>query len=145
MAGFGPPPSENKRRRNADTFEGFETTVPTDSGEELRGPELPHAALYGPQTIAWYDTWRRSPQSAAFLPTDWQRLLMLAPLVDAYFLEPSTKLLAEIRLNEGLLGATHTDRLRARIKVEAPKPKPAAPPAGVADLTSRRRRLTDAS
>lgn len=144
MAGMGPPPSEHKRRRNADTFEGQGVTVPAD-GDALRGPELPHAALYGPQTVAWYETWRASPQAAVFVPTDWQRLIMLAPLVDAYYLEPSTKLLAEIRLNEGLLGATHADRLRARIKVEQPKPAPSAPPAGVADLTSRRRRLTDAS
>jgi hypothetical protein len=28
--------------------------------------------------------------------------------------------LAEIRQNESLLGATHTDRLKARIKVEQP-------------------------
>jgi hypothetical protein len=143
MAGNGPPPSENKRRRNADAYEGHEVTVQSDA--EVRGPELPHAALYGPQTLAWYETWRRAPQAAAFIGTDWQRLIMLAPLVDAYYLEPSTKLLAEIRLNEGLLGATHADRLRARIKIEQPKPQPSAPPAGVADLTSRRRRLTDAS
>jgi hypothetical protein len=67
---------------------------------------------------------------------------MLAPIVDAYWLEPTTKLLAEIRLNESLLGATHVDRMRARIKVEAPKP---TTPAGVTDLTSRRRRISDAS
>jgi hypothetical protein len=143
VAGMGPPPSENRRRRNADTFEGYESAVVSDA--EVRGPDLPQADLYGPQTIAWYETWRRAPQAAVFVPTDWQRLIMLAPLVDAYYLEPSTKLLAEIRLNEGLLGATHADRLRARIKVEQPRPESKSPPAGVADLTSRRRRLTDAS
>lgn len=143
MAGMGPPPSENKRRRNKDEFEDQAVTVSADA--EVRGPELPHAALYGPQTIAWYETWRRAPQAAAFVGTDWQRLHMLAPLVDAYYLEPSSKLLAEIRLNEGLLGATHVDRLRGRIKIAQSKPQPSAPPAGVADLTSRRRRLTDAS
>ncbi|MFP3990662.1 hypothetical protein U9R90_24995 [Streptomyces sp. E11-3] len=143
MAGHGPPPSERKVRRNADAFEDQAVTVEADS--ELHGPELEHAKLYGPRTRAWYETWRRAPQAAAFVGTDWQRLQMLAPLVDAYWLEPSTKLLAEIRLNEGLLGATHADRLRARIKIEQPKPERAQAPAGVADLTSRRRRLTDAS
>jgi hypothetical protein len=143
MAGHGPPPSEHKRRRNKDEFADQAVTVEADA--EVRGPELPHGALYGPQAIAWYETWRRAPQAAAFIGTDWQRLIMLAPLVDAYYLEPSTKLLAEIRLNEGLLGATHADRLRARIKIEQPKPAPTQQPAGVADLTSRRRRLTDAS
>ncbi len=144
MAGFGPPPSETKRRRNADTFE--DQAVIVEAGAEVRGPELPHAALYGPQTITWYETWRRAPQAAAFVGTDWQRLHMLAPLVDAYFAEPSTKLLSEIRLNESLLGATHVDRLRARIKVEQPKPAPTATPAGVSDMNvARRKRMTDAS
>jgi hypothetical protein len=32
--------------------------------------------------------------------------------------------LAEIRQNESLLGATHVDRLKARIKVEAEAPRP---------------------
>lgn len=66
---------------------------------------------------------------------------MLAPLVQAYFAEPTTKLLAEIRLNEGLLGATHADRLRARIKVEQPRARSAK----VTDMASRRRRVSDAS
>lgn len=144
MAGNGPAPSENKRRRNKDEYEEHAVTVADDG--DVYGPELPHAALYGPQTLTWYETWRRAPQAVAFIGTDWQRLVMLAPLVDAYYLEPSTKLLAEIRLNEGLLGATHADRLRARIKVEQPKPEATKAPAGVADMTAaRRKRMTDAS
>lgn len=141
MAGFGPPPSGRKRRRNADTFEGQGVTVTADA--EMRGPELPSAEGYLPQTVAWYETWRRAPQAAAFVGTDWQRLAMLAALVDEFFAQPSVKLLGEIRLNEGLLGATHVDRLRARIKVEESEAEDQ--PTGVADLTSRRRRLTDAS
>ncbi|WP_181785082.1 phage terminase small subunit [Streptomyces phytophilus] len=144
MAGHGPPPSENKRRRNKDEFEEQAVTVVADG--ELYGPELPHAKLYGPQVRAWYETWRRAPQAGAFVGTDWQRLHMLAPLVDEYYLEPSTKLLAEIRLNESLLGATHVDRLRGRITVEHPKPTPEAAPAGVADIkAARRKRMSDAS
>jgi len=141
MAGFGPPPSGRKRRRNADTFDGQGVTVA--ASDEVRGPELPGADGYLPQTVAWYETWRRAPHAAAFVGTDWQRLAMLAALVDAFFEQPTAKLLGEIRLNEGLLGATHVDRLRARIKVE--EPESLEQPAGVADLTSRRRRLTDAS
>lgn len=144
MPGYGPPPSENKRRTNKDEFEEHAVTVADDGG--VHGPELPHGVLYTPRTVDWYETWRRAPQAAAFVGTDWQRLQMLAPLVDEYFLEPSTKLLAEIRLNESLLGATHVDRMRGRIKVEQPKPQSHAAPAGVADMTeARRRRMTDAS
>lgn len=145
MAGHGPPPSENKRRRNEDEFAEHAITV-ADEGV-VHGPELPGAGEYGPRTVDWYETWRRAPQAGAFTGTDWQRLAMLAPIVDAYWAEPSTKLLAEIRLNESLLGATHVDRMRARIKVEAPRPRaPESPAAGVTDMTeARRRRMTDAS
>jgi hypothetical protein len=140
MAGTGPPPSESKRRRNKDEFADHAVAVEDDG--ELYGPELPHADLYGPRTVSWYETWRRAPQAGAFTVTDWQRLHMLASIVDEYWLEPSTKLLSEIRLNESLLGATHVDRMRGRIKVQPPK---TVTPAGVTDLTSRRRRISDAS
>jgi hypothetical protein len=144
MAGHGPPPSENKRRRNEDEFAEHAITV-ADEGV-VHGPELPGAGEYGPRTVDWYETWRRAPQAGAFTGTDWQRLAMLAPIVDAYWAEPSTRLLAEIRLNESLLGATHVDRMRARIKVEAPRPAAPAAAAGVTDMTeARRRRMTDAS
>lgn len=141
MPGFGPPPSENKRRTNKDEFEEHAVTVSDDG--EVHGPELPYSRLYTPRTLDWYETWRRAPQASTFTVTDWQRLNMLAPIVDAYWLEPSTKLLGEIRLNESLLGATHVDRMRGRIKVEQSKPRPTA--AEVTDLTSRRRRISDAS
>jgi hypothetical protein len=142
VAGHGPPPSENKRRRNEDEFADHAITVADDG--DVHGPALPDE--YGERTAAWYETWRRAPQASAFTGTDWQRLAMLAPIVDAYWAEPSTKLLAEIRLNESLLGATHVDRMRARIKVEAPRPRAPEQPAGVTDMTAaRRRRMTDAS
>lgn len=143
MAGMGPPPAANKRRRNADTFAEAVVTVSADA--EVEAPELPDRDQYSANTVRWYDTWSSAPQAAAFTATDWQRLHMIAPLVDAFWAEPSTKLMSEIRLNESLLGATHLDRMRARIKVEAPAPEQAGPAAGVSDLTSRRRRLTDAS
>lgn len=142
MPGYGPPPAENRRRRNADTFEESAVTVPADGACDA--PKLPNARKYLAATRDWYAAWCEAPQAAAFLRTDWQRLHMLAPLVDEYWREPSTKLLSEIRLNESLLGATHVDRMRGRIKVEQPKAKPSSS-TGVSDLDSRRRRLTDAS
>jgi hypothetical protein len=143
VAGFGPPPSESKRRRNKDEFEDHAVTVATDDVAD--SPELPGADEYSARTRAWYETWRRAPQASIFTVTDWQRLHMLAPLVEEYWREPRKELLSEIRLNESLLGATHVDRMRGRIKVEPPKPTSPKPPANVADLTQRRRRLTDAS
>lgn len=143
MAGMGPAPSENRRRRNADTFAADKTTVTADG--RTRGPALPDG--YGHMTAAWYSTWRKSAQAQTFTPTDWQRLLMLAPLVDRYFDAPDVKLLTEIRQNESLLGATPLDRLRGRVTV-APKPAPerkssTSRPAGkVTAIGDRRARLT---
>jgi len=144
MPGFGPPPAENKRRRNKDEFE--DSAVSVSASPVTGAPDLPDAGMYCPQTRAWYETWRQAPQAAVFTVTDWQRLHMLAPLIEAFWQEPSTKLLAEIRLNESLLGATHVDRMRARIKIEQPMQEPANGPGQVTDMTAaRRKRMIDAS
>lgn len=143
MPGMGPPPAEHKRRRNADTFEEGAVSVPADV--QVDAPALPGADGYREATLAWYATWCRSPQAAVFTVTDWQRLHMLAPLVEEYFGKPSTKLMAEIRISESLLGATHVDRMRGRIKLEKAK-SPTGRPGKVADMTeARRKRMTDAS
>lgn len=135
MAGNGPPPKETRRRRNADTYADVQARVVDDG--EVRGPELP--GEHSSYVREWYEQWRRSPQAASFVNTDWQRLHMLAPLVGLYALEPSPKLLGEIRLNESLLGATHVDRLRARIRVERePEPEEAG---GVTSLDRYRAKL----
>lgn len=143
MGGMGPPPAEKKRHRNKDTF--TEGTVTVSADAPVEAPELPDFEDYSTAVLRWYNTWASSPQAALFTPTDWQRLHMLAPLVQEYFAKPSTKLMSEIRLNESLLGATHLDRLRGRIKIETSKPAQGQP-AGVADMTeARRKRMTDAS
>lgn len=131
----GPPPKENRRRRNADAYAGQEVTVAQAGAVEA--PPLP-----GRQSAAvkrWYETWCSSPQAQTFTVTDWQRLHMLAPLVARYFRMPDKALMAEIRLNESLLGATHADRLRARIKVEK---QPTEVPEGVTAIQAYRDRLT---
>lgn len=151
MAGNGPAPSENRRRRNKDTYADVKTTVPAKSAT-LRGPTLNDAAgatqmeLFDRLGVTelvqdWWDTWRRSPLAEAFLDTDWSRLKMMVPLVATYYARPTYSALGEIRQNESLLGATHVDRLKARIKVERPGDKPKAPPAGVTALDAYRRDL----
>ena len=124
MPGMGPPPSENRRRVNADTFTPTDTVA---ADGRTRGPAL--KGDYSAATRAWYATWRKSPQSLVFTATDWQRLTMLARVVEAFFDSGDVKLLTEIRQNESLLGATHVDRLRGRLKVnQSTKPGPAAAP-----------------
>ncbi len=145
MPGNGPPPAEQRRRRNADTYADVRTTVAAGSST-LRGQPLEvvlpgHAFGDADELVRrWWDTWRRSPLTEAWLDTDWSRLAMVAPLVASYYLRPHHQKLAEIRQNESLLGATHVDRLKARIKVERDE-KPPAPPAGVTALDAYRRDL----
>lgn len=141
MAGYGPPPSENKRRRNADRYEGHEATVNPEARAEA--PPLPGRHPKAVQD--WYATWCSSPQAQTFTVTDWQRLHMLAPLVALYFKAPDKGLMAEIRQNESLLGATHVDRLRARIKVAGERPTPEALPVPDEVDARRRKRILDAS
>lgn len=130
MSGRGPAPKDptQRRRRNKDQH----AELPADG--ELRGPELPATyrshdgenaltVRYLAPTRAWWDTWRASPQAAQFSGTDWQRLLMLAPLVDAYLRVPTVKGHTEIRLAESLFGATVVDRMRLRWELERPEPE----------------------
>lgn len=149
MAGNGPPPKANRRRTNADTYADVQTKVSV-TADKLYGPSLLEAV--GDVVICnwdeaalslvedWWDNWRRAPMAEAFLNTDWQRLTMLALLVADYFTHPHHMKLAEIRQNESLLGATHVDRLKARIKVERDA-APAETPPGVAALDDYRQRL----
>lgn len=132
----GPVPSENKRRRNADTFGGAQTV--TNDGE-ICGPAL--EGEWSSHARAYWDTWRRSPQAKLFLDTDWMRLRLLLPLVESYLDSPHHMKLGEIRQNETLLGATHADRLRARIKVTPAETGEAETPAGVTALNEYRRNL----
>jgi hypothetical protein len=127
----GPPPKDPalRRRRNKQTRVELEAS----SDKSPSGPALEEG--FAAETVAWFETWRSSPQSQAFTVTDWQRLKMLAPLVDRYFAEPSLRLMAEIRMNETLLGATIVDRLRAHMSIQPASPSIAKP------VATRRERL----
>lgn len=112
MAKRGPVAKESPQRRN----DGAAKDV---SGGANDAPEL--IGNYMPQTIEWYRTWAESEQASQFTGTDWQRLRMIAPLVDLYFTSPSKDLMAEIRQNESKLGATAEDRQRLRWKIQTPE------------------------
>lgn len=139
-----PKPDATRRRRNAPAH--GETVLPADDGT-ARGPELGElmpGRAFGPETCAWFDDWRRSPQSAVFERTDWRRLATLAPIVEAYWRRPSAAALSEIRMNEERLGATVVDRMRARMRVDSGDTADGDDlPAGVTSLTERRAELRD--
>lgn len=110
MAGFGPPPAPNARRRNRDTFTGEGTERCPDCGSprsegdaceycgtpasETPGvsprsaaladaPEMPTPKKWHARTREWWGAWIRSSQTAVFEPSDWEILKNLLPLVDA--------------------------------------------------------------
>lgn len=138
-----PKPEGQRRRRNA----------PVNGERELirdglvRGPELDELTgvdSWSPPTRAWFATWRRSPQSQVFEATDWQRLGMIAYLVEDYFGGAADRgLMAEIRQNEERLGATFTDRQRARMRITDPETTEQPGLASVTHLDSVRARLAD--
>jgi hypothetical protein len=139
-----PKPDDQRRRRNTPAH-GERELVRDD---EVRGPELADltgVVNWSPPTVAWFETWRKAPQAQVFEATDWQRLGFLAYLVEDYFGGAAdAKLLAEIRQNEERLGATYTDRQRARMRVVAPPDAPEQPGlASVTHLDSARARLSE--
>lgn len=120
MAGRGPAPkahrqrSRDERRRQSD-----QTVVHPDS--LVRGPELPADCDFGPVTISFYETLRRAPQAQAYESTDWLIVTdVLLPLHNAFTLgtRKSAAMAAEIRQILSSLGATVTDRLRAKITID---------------------------
>lgn len=133
MAGRGPAPGANPNRKNAAQRRRRNVDPSFDElpADGYSGPFPPLAASYSNRgrrvrflkaTREWYDTWARSPMATRFTGTDWQRLRMLAPLVDEANREPSTRLMAEIRLQESGLGATILDRQRLRMRVGSAEP-----------------------
>lgn len=138
MAGRGPAPKDATRRQRRNATPG---TVELEATAKVkRPPALPPRAGRGKRwsaaTRRWYDVWKRSPQATLFTATDWQRLHMLAELVETYFEAPTKELLGEIRLNEAKLGATPEDRQRLRwelvddedaAQASTPKRKPKDP------------------
>mgnify|MGYP001559543669 CR=1 FL=1 len=125
MAGQGPAPKDpaKRRRRNVDPIP---TTKVVDDGI-LRGPELPEDALPGEEwhsrTQAWWTTWRRSPQAAAFTATDWDFLLDTALMHHTMWAKGRWEFAAELRLRSAKFGATPEDRARLRLQIETPESK----------------------
>lgn len=141
VAGRGPIPKE-QRSRERDTVPM--AAIPSRGGKAKR-PALPRTygndgeqVAFLASTRARWRTWCDSDQASVFSPTDWLRLLDLAPQWDQYARTGNPKILTEIRLNEAKLGATREDRLRLRWKLEGDGP--IAPKQGNARRMPRSRR-----
>lgn len=117
MAGHGPTPKDpdKRRRRNADPVP---TATLTDD-DKARGPELPGGIEWSVVTLAWWETWRNSPQATTFTETDWDFLVDTA-LLHARFWAGDEKVAAELRLRVAKFGATPEDRMRLRMQIGDP-------------------------
>ena len=115
MPGRGPAPKAERSRPNDTARRKAEFTKVADDGQ-VRGPELPDYAWHE-RTVAWYETWRRSPMAATFIDADWDFLIDTAMLHTEMW-NGSPGLAAEIRLRVGKLAGTPEDRLRLRLEVE---------------------------
>lgn len=65
----------------------------------------------------WRDVWA-SPMGTEYLRADTHALFRLAVLIDKFWLNPSTKLAAEIRLQQQAFGLTPLDRSRLQWSIE---------------------------
>jgi hypothetical protein len=117
MAGRGPAPKKVVRRTNPRP----ESTVLV-ADDTLRGPDLPDVRFgedrdpWPAQTLAWWATWRRSPQSQTFTDTDWSFLVDTA-IMHAEFWRGDRRQAAELRLRVAKFGATPEDRARLHLEV----------------------------
>lgn len=133
------PPKPNAIRTNAQPTEELK-------GSQVNAPDLIDREEYSRKTLAWWDMWAASKQAEVFMPSDWIRLQMLAPLVEQYWLDPKGATLAEIRLNEERLGATVRDRQNLRMAFKDDKPDVSKPEdTGASDNVVRLRSAFGAS
>jgi hypothetical protein len=115
MAGTGKARKPVLQSETKQAAREAETKVIEADGE-LRGPELPQGDWH-PNTVAWYDHWRRSPQAQVFISTDWDFLAETA-LLHTRLWYGETTMASELRLRVAKLGATAEDRTRLHISVE---------------------------
>lgn len=163
MAGTGPAPAAQKRRRNKENIEelpgeGYQGDFPAlpktyrlerivlvkDKGSDKKVPELKLANIaYLKATREWYETWARSPMAVEFTGVHWQRLQRIARIVDQYEREADPKILAEIRLQEAGFGGTPLDLRRLGRKITPAVETPGRQHTARAKSTaSRRARLS---
>lgn len=137
MAGNGPPPNPNARRRNK---RPEWRTLPA-AGRDGNPPAFPLPGRGKALLELWASLWS-SPQAVAWEQLGWTRivaryakLLLAAERKDA-----PIALLAEVRQLEDRLGLTPMSMRRLQWEIER-KPEDGDQPAGVADLDAYRSRV----
>jgi hypothetical protein len=89
------------------------------------GPIPVAAEHWLPQTRSWFNSLNLSAQAELFEPSDWATAVTAAEFYDIFLRSHNASIGASyVRLSERL-GATVSDRRRARIEVEPPEPEDA--------------------
>lgn len=113
----GPAPKNPivRQRRNKSASRA---TLPAELSPRVRAPMLPKHIEWHEMTRRWWrDVWV-SPMAGEYLRADEHGLLRLAILINMFWLEPSPKLAAEIRIQQQAYGLTPLDRRRLEWQVE---------------------------
>jgi len=110
----GRPPKRELQREDRTAARAAEMTNLSDDGA-LRGPELPEHEWHT-RTLAWWDTWRRSPLAQTFTPVDWDYLADTA-LLHTQLSNGQHSAAAELRLRICKFGASPEDRLRLKVDI----------------------------
>ncbi len=138
MGGRGPAPKPVLQRESRTAArEAAATKISADG--TLRGPDLPEGEWHE-RTLAWWQTWRESPQARTFLPTDWDVLAETA-LMHTRLWNGEVSVAPELRLRVAKFGATVEDRLRLKMSVESDIDEAAATPKANVSADRRRRLL----
>jgi hypothetical protein len=126
MGGHGPAPKETHSRAR-DTARRRTPAVTVVPDTVVRGPELPDGHEWPAATLAWWQTWRESPQAQTFIETDWSFLLDTAVLHAEFWLGDRS-VESGLRLRVAKFGATPEDRRRLKLAVGEPPGPPQARP-----------------
>lgn len=153
MGGRGFAPKQVVARESVTQARIDSSTKVTTDGV-LRGPVLPaRPAIWDSgleewsklpwpvQTLAWWETWRGSPQAQTFTATDWDFLVDSA-LLHAALWSGNLSAAVELRIRAAKFGATPEDRMRLKMIVDADVTAVTAAPLAV--TSDRRRRLLKA-
>jgi len=110
-----PKPPELRQRRNKTSTRAV--LAPEGEAQKIQAPPLPSGRAWSQMTRSWWgDVWA-SPMAPEFLKADVHGLFLLAQLVDEFWLEPSTPLAAEIRMQSQRFGLSPIDRRRLQWEV----------------------------
>lgn len=122
------------------------------SDGKLGGFELPDpmdyigAEEWHPATVAWWESWRASPQGVQMMTEpDWHFLLETALIHHNMWKNGRWEFASEVRMRCAKFGATPADRKALRIEVDVPEVFPVgeskASPENMTSINDRRSRM----